>query len=73
VFLPFGILFLFIEVFFLVIKSVLMSKQKKQKKRKEKRWFPECLGSDTRGRGFLIKIAEFLPCVPRRSTRGREF
>jgi hypothetical protein len=62
--------FIIFFVFFYVFLD-LMSKQKSKKKRKEV--VPECLGSGTRGRGFLIKTAEFLPRVPRRSTRGTEF
>jgi hypothetical protein len=34
-------------------------------------FFPECMGNCTWGRGFFIKTEEFLPRVPRVSTRGR--
>jgi hypothetical protein len=34
-------------------------------------FFPKCLGSDTRGREFFLNTEEFLPRVPRISTRGR--
>jgi hypothetical protein len=34
-------------------------------------FFPECLGSNTRGREFFLNTEEFLPRVPRISTRGR--
>jgi hypothetical protein len=40
---------------------------------KERGGFPECLGSGTRGRGFLKNNVAILPRVPRTSTRGRGF